>query len=127
MILDFRDLPALAADQELRGVVGVVGIDAGDEGVQALDLVDQALFHQEIQRAVDCGRHGAFVLGLQPVEELVGGGRAVRIQDQLQHLSAQRGQLRAVFGADRGGSFKLGFHRRARVGIHWRQIRRMML
>jgi hypothetical protein len=43
-VFDFGDATALPADQELSGMI-VLGVTAGHEGVESLDLVDQPLLH----------------------------------------------------------------------------------
>jgi hypothetical protein len=52
-VLDLPHPPAGAADQELRGMVVPGILQAADEGGQPLDLVDEALGEQEIERAID--------------------------------------------------------------------------
>ncbi len=54
-ILDLGDAPALQADQKLAGM-RLTRVITADEGVQALQFVDQALFQEEVQGAIDSGR-----------------------------------------------------------------------
>ena len=84
--------------------MAMAGIGASDIGVQALELVDQALFEQEIQRAVDGGRGGAGARRLEAVEQRIGTDRGIGVEHQFQHLAAQRREGRAT--AQAGG---LGF------------------
>ena len=79
------------------------GRPAADEGVEAVDTVDEAFPAQELERAVDCGRgHPAALVG-QPLHDLVGADRGVALPDCLQHAAAQLGQAQAALRADRLG------------------------
>ena len=94
--------------------VGVAGVVAADEGVEAFDTVDQAVFEQKFQGAVDGGRCGTGTVGAQLVQQRVGAHRLPGAQHQFQHLAAQLGQLRAMCRAARcclvelGGNVGLG-------------------
>ena len=50
------DRIAAFADEEDDEVVAAVIVHAGDEGVAALDAVDEAVVAQKIERAIDCDR-----------------------------------------------------------------------
>jgi len=76
---------------------------AADEGVEALDPVDQALFHQEVQRPVDRRRRRPLFALPEVVEDRIGADRAVAGPDQLQHPAAERGQSGPTLGANRFG------------------------
>ena len=81
-----------------------VRLRAADESVEAVDAVDQALLHQELQRAVDGGRLRRAGPVAEGRQQVVGLDRAVAAPDQLQHPAAQRGEPGAapaaqVFGA----------------------------
>ena len=52
MVLQLGHLAAGAADEELRGVIVILIGDTADEGRQPLQLMDQTLFLQELQRAI---------------------------------------------------------------------------
>ena len=81
-VFDFGDGAAFIADEELHVVMEVLGVAAGDEGIQLFELVDQPVFDQEIQGAIDGWRHGGFTDRLQLIEQLVSGQRTWRFQDQ---------------------------------------------
>ena len=72
-------------------------VDAGDEGVAALDAVDQAVVAQEVERAVDGDRRGPAAGRRGAVDDLVGAERLVAFEQDFEHLAAQRRQpLRAL-------------------------------
>lgn len=98
-VFDFGDGAAFIADEELHVVMVVLGVAAGDEGIQLFELVDQPVFDQEIQGAIDRWRHGGFTDRFQLIEQLVSGQRTRRFQDQGQNGAAQGGELGAVCGA----------------------------
>ena len=86
-----------AADHEGR-VVALARMRTGDEGVQPLDPVGEALFQQEIQRAIGDGRVGAPPLGLQPLQHLVGAEGRVLLEQDLEHAAADRREAAAAAG-----------------------------
>ena len=89
------DGTAALADQEHDEIVAAVIMHAGDEGVAALDAVDEAVVAQKIERAVDRDRRRAPMPG-EALDDLVGAERAVAVQQRLEHLAAHRGEpLRA--------------------------------
>lgn len=104
VVLEFGDLAAGAADEELRGVVVVLIGDAPDEGGQTFELVDEALFLEEFERAVDGGRGGAVAGAAKLVEQVVGAGRCVAVEDQAENLAAEVGQTDASAIADQAGA-----------------------
>src|SRR4051812_33917759 len=53
---NFADRAATIADQERHHRGGVMVVRTGEKGVAAFDAVDEAVFHQEIERAVDRDR-----------------------------------------------------------------------
>jgi hypothetical protein len=69
---------AFAADEELHRVL-VAGLGTRNERVQALNLMDQPLFHQEVESAIDRRRHSTFVGLLESVEELISGQGTIGI------------------------------------------------
>ena len=92
----------------------VARVAAGDIGVQPLDLVDEPGLGEEIQRPVDHRRLRTQPLGAQPVEDLVGAHRAVRLAEQFQHPHPGRGQAQA---AGLGGAGKLVEHGLAALAV----------
>ena len=52
------DGTAALAEEEDDEIVAAVIMHAGDEGVAALDAVDEAVVAQKIERAIDCDRAG---------------------------------------------------------------------
>ena len=77
----------------------LAGMAAADEGVHALDAVDQPVLDQEIERAVDGRRRRAEVLVAQLVEQRVGADRLVARPHQLEHAPAQRREAQVLPGA----------------------------
>src|SRR5690606_7447794 len=112
-VLEFHRAMAAVADQERHRVLRAVGVVAGDEGVDRLQLVDEAVGQQEVQRAVHRGRRvGAHALaGAHLVEQVVRLHRAPRLGDQAQHPRPDRGQAQPALLA---GALD-GAHEAARV------------
>ena len=75
------------------------GMAAADEGVHALDAMDQPVLDQEIERAIDGRRRRAEILVAQLVEQRVGADRLVARPHQLEHPLAQRREAQALVGA----------------------------
>ena len=50
--VELGDHAASLADEECRGLA-LMGMRAGDKGVAAFDLVDEAMGQEEIERAID--------------------------------------------------------------------------
>ncbi len=98
-IADFRRTATGPADQELPGVVGC-RLVASDEGVEALDTMDQTVFEQELQGPVDGRRCGASAFALQHVENVVGAHRLVAAPYQFQYPLTQLRQSDATPGTD---------------------------
>jgi len=99
MGVPFLDGAAMLADEEL-GQVALMTMIAGDEGVERFDAVDEAQFGQEIQRPVNGRRFGAAAFGFQAVEQVIGFDRAAILDNQLQHMLAQRREPLARCYAD---------------------------
>ena len=108
VVLDLRHPPALAANQELRRMVVPMPefLDAADERRQPLYPVHQALFLQELQRAIHGRRRRRPAPRPQPVQQLVRPGRRPGLQHQAQHLPPQPGQPRAALLAHRLGAIQ---------------------
>jgi len=68
-------------------------VGAADEGVQAVNAVNQAVFEQEIEAAVDGGRLDAVIFGGKTVDEFVSFDRLVVGPDQFEYAPPQRGEL----------------------------------
>jgi hypothetical protein len=71
---------------------------AGDEGVAALDAVDEAVVAEKIERAVDRDRCRTPMPG-ESLDDLVGAERAVGVQQRLEHVAAHRGEPLRAGGA----------------------------
>jgi len=89
---EFGNLAAMSANQQAH-VVGFVRVGAADEGVQAVNAVNKAVFEQEIETAVDGGRLDAVIFGGEAVDEFVSLDRLVVRPDQFEHAPTQRGEL----------------------------------
>ncbi len=72
---------------------------AADEGIHALDAVDQPVLDQKIERPVDGGRRRAQILVAQFVEQRIGADRLVTRPHQLEHAPAQRREAEILLGA----------------------------
>jgi len=98
-VVDLDGSAAVGADQELADMP-VFRMVAADEGVEALDPVDQALFHQEVEGAIDRRRGGCLIPLTQIVQDRIGPDRPVAVPDQFQHSPAERGQSGPTLGAN---------------------------
>src|SRR5690606_14237327 len=109
---------AAVADQERHRMLRGARVVAGDERVDRLELVDEAVGEQEIQRAIDGGRRrspGALGIGgvadTELLEQVVGLDRLAGLGDEAQHPRPDRRQAQAAGAAG-------GLHRvDERVGI----------
>ena len=66
---------------------------AGEEGVAAFDPVDEAVFHQKIERAIDRDRRRPRHRFGEFVDHLIGPERTVARQQRLQHLTSDPGEF----------------------------------
>jgi hypothetical protein len=71
--------------------VVVVRLGAGDEGVEALEPMHEALLHQRFERAIDLQRR-AEALVAQLVEQRIGTERSARPFQLFQHVELVLGQ-----------------------------------
>src|SRR6185437_2432512 len=94
---------AFFADQEHHRIAGFVILHAGDECVAAFDAMDQALFAQEFERAVNGDRRRARAAHCQPVDQFIGAERLMACQQRLEHAAADRSQAFAPRRAYRLG------------------------
>ena len=112
--LQFVGGAAALADQEIAAM-RMLRLGAADKGVAALDAMDQPLFDQEVERAIDGRRRHPATLTIgfagagQLVDEFVGADRSMALPDQGQNLTAQLGQPGAALAAHDVG-------RRQRIG-----------
>ena len=87
---NLADRAAMFADQERHHRRGVMVMRAGEIGVAAFDAVDEAVFHQEIERAIHRDRRRPRHRFGEFVDHLIGAERPVAGQQRLQHLAADR-------------------------------------
>ena len=97
---DFADQAAALADQEghHRGLVMIMR--TGKKGVAAFDAVDEAVFHQKIERAIDRDRRRPRFRLRQFLDHLIGTERPVAGQQGFQHVTADRREFLRALGAD---------------------------
>ncbi len=81
---------------------------AADEGVEALDTMDEALGEQEIQGAVDGGGLAATGQAAQAVQQGVGADRLGGLQDEAEDVAADGGEADAAAGTGRLGTGQAG-------------------
>lgn len=85
-------MAAMGANQQAH-VVWFVRVGAADEGVQAVNAVNKAVFEQEVEAAIDGGRLDAVIFGGEAVDEFVSLDRLMIRPDQFEHAPTQRGEL----------------------------------
>lgn len=98
-VIQLGYLVAVGTDQKLAGVF-LAGMGAAGVGVEAFDTVDQAVFEQELQGAVDCRWRTVEPLCAHLFEQCVGADRLMAAPDQLQHPLALFSQTAIALGAD---------------------------
>ncbi len=98
IVVHLLDSPATTADQQLKTVL-MLGTVAGKEGIERFDAMDEALFDQEIQRAIDRGRAGGTVFLGKLIQKVVCLECAMTVGDQFQHTSPDRGETHATLQA----------------------------
>jgi len=89
---EFGDLVTLSAYQQTH-VVRFVRVGTADEGVKAVNAVNQAMFKQKVEAAVNGGRLDAVIFGGKTVDKLISLDRLVVRPNQFQHAPAQGGEL----------------------------------
>jgi hypothetical protein len=87
---------AAAFAHQHGGGLAVMRVGAGDEGVAALDLVDEAMSLEEIQRAVDGDGGRAGPAAGHPLDDVIGAHRRMTLGHAVQHVAALAGQARAA-------------------------------
>jgi len=96
---DLNGLMTSSANQELADMP-IFGMVAANEGIQRFQPMDETLFQQEIQRAIDGRRRCRAVIYLQLVENCIGADRGMAVPNQLQHPPPDRGQADAALLAE---------------------------
>ena len=100
-------------------MVVAVGVDATHEGGEAFEPVDEAVFLQEFQRAVNRRGGGRAALDAQAIEQVVGPSGGAGVEDEAKYLAAQAGQAGATGGAPRLSAVEPGFDAgREGFGVH---------
>lgn len=89
-------------------MVVVVVDGAADEGGEALELVDEAVLHEEFERAVDGGGGCAATLAAQFFQQVVCADGAPGFKHEGQDLAPQLRQLCAAGFAEEAGAVELG-------------------
>lgn len=93
LVLDFLGGPAIVADHKLA-FVRVLDVVTGDKSAGALDLMDQLVGKQKIERAIDCWRTKLAALALQFCKHRIGADRLIGSKDQFKHPPSHRRQSR---------------------------------
>jgi len=94
------DLTKGRADTALRSADNGSGLQHINT-IAGFDAVDQPLFDQELERAIDRRRLGTAAVGPQGFQNLVSADRRMALPDQLQDPPANVGQPCAAFTAQR--------------------------
>ncbi len=69
---------------------------AAHVGVDRLQLVDEAVVDEEVERAVDRRRRRITAIVLEPIEQVVGLDGFFRARDEIEHLLTDLGQAQAA-------------------------------
>src|SRR5437660_9527305 len=97
------DRTAALADEKHHRRIGGVIVDAGEEGVAALDPVHEALDGEKIQRAVNRDRRRSGPARCDEIDDLVGAERLVARGEDLEYMATHRGQPLPTLDAERFG------------------------
>jgi hypothetical protein len=86
---------ALSHVSQMKNGTGVAlgRVVARDVAVHGLELVDEAVLEQEVERAVHGRRRGVLALALEPIQQVVGLHRLALACDELEHPAPERGEL----------------------------------
>ena len=96
VVLDLVAAAAFLAQQQ-HALVGVADVLARRIGVAALDLVQEAVLEQELERAIDGRRRDRLAfLARQRVEDRVGAERGAAVAENVEHAASRRGQLQTL-------------------------------
>jgi hypothetical protein len=90
---NFSDRAAAVADQKRDGRRRVMVMRAGKIGIATFDAMDEAVRHQEIERAIDRDRRRPRHRFGEFVDHLIGAERPVARQQRLQDMAADRREL----------------------------------
>ena len=89
--VEFGDRAAIIAQQKRRRRA-LMGMGTGDIGIAALDLVDETMRHQEIERPIDGDRRRPRPVIGHPLDHLIGADRGMAPRHGGQHVAALLGQ-----------------------------------
>lgn len=93
LVLDFFGGPAIVADHKLA-FMRMLDVVAGDKSAGALDLMNEFVGQQKIERAIDCWRPKLAALALQFCQHRIGADRLIGSKDQFEHPPSHRRQSR---------------------------------
>src|SRR5438132_9277076 len=99
VVADLLGGATVLADHELA-LMRMLDVAAGDKGVGGLDLMNELVGEQKIERAIDRRRPELAALLLELREQCIGSRRLVGSQDQLEHMLSKRRQPRTAKCAD---------------------------
>jgi len=87
----FDDVAAAFADQKGDRRLARVAVAAGEIGVARREPMDEAVFEQKIQRAIDGDRGRAFPRDLgDPVDQIIGAERPALASENFQNAAPAR-------------------------------------
>lgn len=86
--------------------MGLAGVHAGGEGVQAADAMGKPLFFKEVQRAIGDGGLIAEAFGGKAGQHVIGPHRPMRLKQYLKRAAAHGGQTQAARGDQSLGAGK---------------------
>ena len=100
LIVQLVNRATTSTDQELHWMRVPACIRAGDEGIQSVDAMNEALCPEKVERPVDRGWRSRLVCLLEPVQQVVGTHWTIRRENQGQDFPAQPGETDTVLRAD---------------------------
>ena len=84
---DLIDAPTRAADQECR-TMAVMRMPAGEESLCLTQLVNEALLHQKVERAIGDRRLPGNTVGFQLLQHIVGTQWPICFEENFQRMAA---------------------------------------
>ena len=81
--------------------MGMIGMGAGDKGVERFDAMDQSLALQEIERTIDRRRHDPRALILHRLEQAIGSDRLTCLDYKFEDFTPRVGQSSFLIGRRR--------------------------
>tara|TARA_Y100001936_G_scaffold254034_1_gene323844 strand:+ start:9833 stop:10276 length:444 start_codon:yes stop_codon:yes gene_type:complete len=98
IVIEFSNALTIPANKELCAVM-TFRIPAPYISVQRLDAMYQSIFHQKIERPINCGRGGIATAGTKFLEQVISTDRSMTRPNQFKNLAPQWRKAKSIFCA----------------------------